>query len=345
VVQESLSDVWNLLKHTVDPVKPLSIFYWDGAWQIWPIAILLVIGVIGYLVSANRNERISLKGAARYIFPAEAYWSRSAWMDYQGFFLTSLFDPLIKVATVVFGADAFSAFLASGFGERTPPDAPGWAIVAVQFLVFFVAADFGAFFTHYLEHKIPFLWSFHRVHHSAEVLNPVTTYRKHPVELIYFGIMTGTVIAIALGSTLYLTDSSLTAGTLALMTVWVAVALGVNYLDHSQMWISYGGAERLFISPAMHQIHHSAFIQHRDKNMGLLLSIWDRMFGTYCPAKGTEEVLLGISEDTLGASNPHRTVVRYYLEPFGEAYRCLFPARPEPVRRNILPKVEAPPNA
>src|SRR5690606_31871005 len=66
-----------------------------------------------------------------------------------------------------------------------PADVPAWdrtTIAVVYSVVLFVAWDFGRFVLHWLLHRIPFLWSFHQVHHSAEVLEPLTLYRTHPVE-------------------------------------------------------------------------------------------------------------------------------------------------------------------
>ncbi|MEZ4574494.1 MAG: sterol desaturase family protein [Vampirovibrionales bacterium] len=73
--------------------------------------------------------------------------------------------------------------------------------------------------------------------------------------------------------------------------------LGYN-LRHSHIWISYGPRlEQLFISPAQHQIHHSAEERHWDKNMGLILAIWDKAFGTLYVPKGKESFRLGIDSD------------------------------------------------
>ena len=60
---------------------------------------------------------------------------------------------------------------------------PLWAMAPVQFLVIFLARDFADFFRHFLSHKVNFLWALHRVHHSAEVLTPLTGIaRFHPLE-------------------------------------------------------------------------------------------------------------------------------------------------------------------
>src|SRR5665213_3606005 len=50
-------------------------------------------------------------------------------------------------------------------------------------LVFFIAYDFGRFVAHSVQHDVPVLWEFHKVHHSAEVLTPITAFRAHPVDL------------------------------------------------------------------------------------------------------------------------------------------------------------------
>ncbi len=62
-----------------------------------------------------------------------------------------------------------------------------------------LAADLGFFIGHYLTHKVPLLWEFHKVHHSAPVLNPLTNYRFHPVDRIPIGLFMGLLTALVKG--------------------------------------------------------------------------------------------------------------------------------------------------
>ena len=65
-------------------------------------------------------------------------------------------------------------------------DWPLWTITALFTFSYFILNDFSRFFVHKLLHEVPFLWEFHKVHHSARVLTPITVFRTHPVEGILF---------------------------------------------------------------------------------------------------------------------------------------------------------------
>ena len=61
-------------------------------------------------------------------------------------------------------------------------------IMVIFTITLFVASDFTRYWLHRFMHTVPLLWKFHKVHHSAKVLTPVTFYRVHPVENILFGL-------------------------------------------------------------------------------------------------------------------------------------------------------------
>jgi sterol desaturase/sphingolipid hydroxylase (fatty acid hydroxylase superfamily) len=159
------------------------------------------------------------------------------------------------------------------------------ASIALLFsAVLFLVDDGSRFLTHLAMHRIPVLWSLHKVHHSATVLTPLTIYRVHPLE-----------------SVIYFCRGTLSAGIVIGVFVWLFgrvlsgwEILGVNAfgflfniafanLRHSHIYLSFGRAERWFISPAQHQLHHSA--HHHHANLGSALAIWDRLLGSWKPAK------------------------------------------------------------
>ena len=71
-------------------------------------------------------------------------------------------------------------------------------------------------------------------------------------------------------------------------------AAGAN-LRHSHIWLSFGYAEKWFISPAQHQLHHS--IEHGHGNLGTYLACWDRILGTHIEAKKKERLKFGLLAD------------------------------------------------
>lgn len=65
-------------------------------------------------------------------------------------------------------------------------------------------------------------------------------------------------------------------------------------LAHSNIWISFGPLEKIFISPAMHQIHHSTAVRHFNKNFAFIFSFWDRLFGTVYYTGKDENIVVGL---------------------------------------------------
>lgn len=176
---------------------------------------------------------------------------------------------------------------------NAPELAMSWlGIAALYTLVFFVLEDFSRFLLHFSMHKSRFLWRFHRLHHSATSLTPLTLFRAHPVEmalyygrgLIVFGMVSGVFIY-------------LFGGRLSGLQILGVDALGFAFnmmganLRHSQVWLSFGRFERWFISPAQHQIHHSAALEHRDRNFGTCLALWDRLFASDLRTQHTPQPL------------------------------------------------------
>ena len=100
----------------------------------------------------------------------------------------------------VFCRDATLAGLNAGFGARPPAPGPRWTVLAMATLFELLAYELAYWFGHFLFHRIPALWEFHKVHHSAEVMTTFTELRQHPVEILAFmnliAIATGAVFGV-----------------------------------------------------------------------------------------------------------------------------------------------------
>lgn len=242
---------------------------------------LTVAGAI--VLSRRRRARpVSLRLMARALFPRRMRLGRSTRVDIGLFaFNTTLFGALFGWTIVTQGW--ISAALLRG--AALPVHAPllsGLAMLAVGTLILFLSAEFGAYVAHWLCHRVPALWELHKVHHSAEVLTPLTLFRVHPIE----GVLFANILAVTMGAA----DAALTVafgpGThrLALFDRNVLALAGlylVQHLQHTEFWVMAPGPLRKLIhSPAHHQIHHSENPAHFGKNLGGLLTVWDWMFGT-----------------------------------------------------------------
>jgi sterol desaturase/sphingolipid hydroxylase (fatty acid hydroxylase superfamily) len=193
----------------------------------------------------------------------------------------------------------------------------GWPARLSLTLLLVVSVDLGFFVSHYLAHKVPFLWTFHEVHHSAEQLNPITAFRRHPVDLLIDGNVTGVLSGLTFGTFDYFSQGRLTMWTIAGVNACTFLFLmTAAHLQHSHVWVSYGRLlDCIFVSPAMHQIHHSRAPHHIDRNLGNIFSFWDALAGTLYLPKTREVLTFGLA----GANQtPYRTVLELYWRPFAE---------------------------
>jgi sterol desaturase/sphingolipid hydroxylase (fatty acid hydroxylase superfamily) len=174
------------------------------------------------------------------------------------------------------------------------------AIAALSTIILFLAYEIGYFIDHYLKHRVSFLWELHKVHHTAEVLTPLTNYRNHPLDNVIFGYMLSIFIGGASGLLAWLFDRETQIialdgkNIIFIMFLWT-----IGHLQHSQFWIPFGGVwGRVIMSPAHHQIHHSDDPKHFNRNMGSVLALWDWMFGTLeIPSPENPRLSYGVKEE------------------------------------------------
>jgi sterol desaturase/sphingolipid hydroxylase (fatty acid hydroxylase superfamily) len=160
------------------------------------------------------------------------------------------------------------------------------SIVGMYTLLLFLLDDASRFLLHRLMHKFNFLWRIHQLHHSASTLTPLTTLRLHPLESLLYQIRSSLIHGICAGFSFFYFGFQLDSWQVWGATAWVLVFnfLGAN-LRHSQVPLSYGPLEKIFISPAMHQAHHG--LTTMNNNYGSVLSIWDRLMGSWRSGKLT----------------------------------------------------------
>lgn len=254
------------------------------------------------------RKQISLKAFINHCFPFDGWKSKSIQTDIMIFLGAKLmrgFEGLGDGAITVAMAAGIGAALHWAFPGYVPQEA-GLVTIILWSIALYVASDFGLYWTHYLEHKVDFLWEVHKLHHSAEFLNPMTAVRTHPLSLRFEHLGTTITVGIPLGIMLFLYKLDIPSAILMLTNTGLIMSgLVMEVLHHSQFPISYGWLDRIFISPRMHQMHHSAKYEHWDHNIGVQLTIWDWIFGTaVLPTKG--ETL------TYGIGRGHEYNNRYY---------------------------------
>lgn len=278
--------------------------------------------LMAYLVWLYRGKP---ENFIRFLVPAKVYTHRSNLLDIKIFFmmramaffglLSAVFFPTTVSYTLL---EWLSGTRPEGFEQ--PPITWQRSLAATVIIV--MASDFCKYWAHRMHHEWKVLWPFHAVHHSADVLTPLTVQRVHPVEPIIRNIFITVLVGIIQGVLLFAMIGRIDLVTIGGANAMYVLfnALGAN-LRHSHIWLSYGRVmEHIFISPAQHQIHHSVAIKHHDKNYGSMFAIWDWMFGTLYIPDEMEEIVYGVSDGTgKPIPQPYNTLTESVFKPFRES--------------------------
>ena len=303
-----LEYIGDIFHHFVDPKKRVFIGY-----------VVLSIAIAFFWLVFFRKK--GLRSAFFKVFDKKILLSGSAISDYKMFLINRVLmlvlSPylLTQLAVATFFYYSLlslpvSSYMSSLNGVPT-------VIVATLFtVVFFTFDDFTKYWVHRWMHKWPILWALHKVHHSAETLNPITVYRTHPLEGILLSLRGAFSQGIVISMFFFIFGDK----------VDLVTILGVNFLvfsfhvagsnlRHSHIDIKYWSwLEKILISPAQHQLHHSLDERHYDKNFGAALAIWDWIFGSLHHSEDIDDLVLGVEDDNF---NP-RSIKELYLKPLKE---------------------------
>ena len=262
----------------------------------------LVLASIYYWFLRQSKQQKSIPKWLQYIFPKSIWLHPSALVDYQLF----VFNNVLKIVLIApyFIAHGAFAYVVVYWWETAIgiQDNVQWSASSINIsytIVFMLCSDFSRFFLHYCLHKIPFLWEFHKVHHAAEVLTPITLYRIHPIEYMLFRLRSVFIFGLVTGSFFFWFRTGIEPihSFQIHIGLFIFNMLGAN-LRHSHVPISFGRyLEHWLISPAQHQIHHGQAERFYDKNFGSFLAIWDWLFGSLMLSNPKEKIDFGIEPE------------------------------------------------
>ncbi|CAL2078212.1 sterol desaturase family protein [Tenacibaculum sp. 190524A02b] len=162
-----------------------------------------------------------------------------------------------------------------------------WDSSLVYWLVAFIGQDFLYYIHHYVDHHSRFFWAVHVTHHNSEFYNITTGFRS-PVLQPLFRYMFFLPLAFAGIEPLH---------------IMFAYAMNQNYgtLCHTNFIKSKLGLwGYIFVTPSHHRVHHASNTKYLDKNMGMVLIIWDRIFGTFQAEEDEmeyEKLKFGLTKD------------------------------------------------
>jgi sterol desaturase/sphingolipid hydroxylase (fatty acid hydroxylase superfamily) len=146
------------------------------------------------------------------------------------------------------------------------------ATLLMQFVVFLVLRDFLEYGIHILLHRVHWMWEFHKLHHSIQEMDWIGNMRFHWMEVIFVKGLTYLPLVI-----LGVNDS---------VVLWIAVATTfIEDLNHANLDFDWGPLRHVINSPRVHIWHHDILVHSKGGgNFGVVLCVWDWLFGTaYVP--------------------------------------------------------------
>ncbi|APW65019.1 sterol desaturase [Poseidonibacter parvus] len=286
------------LEYIINPNKRIFWVY---------IFTAIAISIIYYYYN-SRGKRV--------ILSSKLWLHPSAKLDYYYFFI-SYFIKVFMLIPIVISAKSIAflvnkqLYLQFDYYENTYFS---YEVVILMYTIsLFIVSDFSRYWLHRFLHTIPFLWEFHKVHHSAKVLTPITFYRVHPIENLLFGLRYSLSIGLVTGVFVYFFGAMIDIYSVLGVNIIVFVfsILGSN-LRHSHVPFSFGQRiEKWFISPKQHQIHHSR--NFFNKNYGGTLALWDRVFGTLKLSKEVKVLKFGLRRNQM---NEYKSIFDLVFKPF-----------------------------
>ena len=306
-----------LVDSVLSPQKRVSIIYLSSA---------IFVAILWNIAIAKKLSPNLIWVTLSNLFSKDIWTSKSCYADYGFFFINkiimTILSPMLLARITITTSLFFYLHQFSPAGNGALSSLPYWVGPVAYLITLFVFDDISRYFVHRALHTVPCLWAFHKIHHSAEKLTPITVLRTHPIEGLVFFFRATFVQAITISLFVFLFAKKIDLIDIYGVNIILFIfnISGAN-LRHSHFPITYGKfIEKIFISPAQHQIHHSLKSQHRNKNFGAILAIWDAIFGSLEFGSQAIQLKFGLSEKR-GAQNHKLSFL--YFSPFLEIYNIL----------------------
>lgn len=310
--------VWNTLADNVPR---------DLQWN--RLLLMVALALLIYLFRKGRGAKAAdgrerHAGLLEFLLPRDIYTHVSARVDVWLWILERALKPVWAVLLLaslgplversVIGA------MTAGFGPG-PGIEPTLAWNLLYTLMLLLGYDFTFFLLHYAEHKIPALWAIHKIHHSAEVLTPLTRYREHFLEGPLYSAAAAVGYAVPAAIFAWLFAGSIVEITLLDVGIFTLLFGFNGAFRHYHVQFRYPRwLEKWLQSPAMHHTHHSYLARHWNTNMSVITSIWDRMFGTLYIPEPDEHTPWGLGPEQQA---DYRTFRQNVTGPFRDWYRMI----------------------
>ncbi|GMN11914.1 sterol desaturase family protein [Croceitalea sp. MTPC9] len=135
-------------------------------------------------------------------------------------------------------------------------------------VVAFIAIDFAGYWNHRLSHHVNIFWNQHVIHHSSEEFNLACALRQSISNVVgYFALL--------------LIPAAILGVPNEVIAVLAPIHLFAQFWYHTQHIGKLGWLEHIIVTPSQHRVHHAINPEYIDKNLGQILCVWDRWFGTF----------------------------------------------------------------
>jgi sterol desaturase/sphingolipid hydroxylase (fatty acid hydroxylase superfamily) len=317
-----------LVQTFFSPLRPIisTLLAPSSICSVYSLALAMLIAFSWLAWKRKCRDRpVVLKTLTRAIFARRVLFHRSTRADLAYCVIAlATFGAILGWAVVSTSgiSDGVSELLTCGLGPAPQWRVPDWTLNAVRTVALFLAYELGFFVDHTLKHRIPALWELHKAHHSAEVLTPLVNFRVHPLDSLILANNLALFIGVVGGSAQYVLSRKAVSFTLFDQNVLMLLYIYVTaQLQHSEIWIPFTGVwGRFLMSPAHHQLHHSADPAHFNCNMGASLAIWDWLAGSLrMPSIEPPGLAFGVS----GHRHDPHSVMGLVIDPALNALKAL----------------------
>ncbi len=302
-----------------------------GASLSWELLSLTLVIAILFFVFRKGTGAKDAEGRVRptrsllqYILPKDIYTHPSARVDIWLYVIDRAMMPvwvlLFLGAVAPFVETTTIGTLQGAFGA-SPAVEPTTIWRILYGLVTILIADMIFYWTHYVMHKTKIGWAIHKVHHSAQVLTPLTRPREHFIAGPIWALGPAVGLSLSGGIFAWVFDGNITQITLWNVGIFsLLYAFNGNFRHYHISFRYPRWLEYWLQSPGLHHTHHSYLEKHWDTNFGLVTSVWDRMMGTlYIPEKD-EATPWGLTPEEQAS---YTTLSDNLLTPFREIYSIL----------------------
>jgi sterol desaturase/sphingolipid hydroxylase (fatty acid hydroxylase superfamily) len=153
----------------------------------------------------------------------------------------------------------------------------------LYWFLLFILEDLAFYFEHRVDHYCRFFWAVHITHHSSEEFNLTTGFRSSVLQPLYRFIYFIPLV--------FLGFKPMDIVFMYSLTQIYGILVHTQFIHKMPRWF-----EAIFVSPAHHRVHHASNIRYLDKNMGMVLILWDRLFGTFQEEVKEDPVKYGLTK-------------------------------------------------